>query len=406
MSADRSEPKPHLSWCSIWLVLEWWPALILVVMSVGLGRWWSLPRLGWSNERDVVSKELWIGLLGAGLALGLIFCGNRLLTRLNSMQASVQNTKLAKRLIGTALLISIGLALLTLVQIATWYRVGWVPALSPRSHSGLDYRYFKSLDVRLQQVANAIREGKLLVPQEIMPLRYPADSNAQGRSAISGKQLVNEVREYVVEWSELEYVRADNLAGRSSSLVMLAMMVEPDPRRLEDYLLWKAQEESRLEGALREASMQAEVAKREHESLALQWQEEKIPEKKSELANRVVAAEDRVNLHVREQLRLQGRLDVLANERLDQLGLNRLYPWLQLPTVSRGGWVRLACTWLLAIYLSVRLLAVAVLLMGSYRQPLFAADGIDAVAGGIAGQWNDLGWFLIMAGIWWLALGW
>lgn len=406
MSADRSEPKPHLSWCSIWLVLEWWPALILVVMSFGLGRWWSLPRLGWSNERDVVSKELWIGLLGAGLALGLIFCGSRLLTRLNTMQASVQNTKLAKRLIGTALLISIVLALLTLVQMTTWYRVGWVPALSPRSHSGLDYRYFKSLDVRLQQVANAIREGKLLVPQEIMPLRYPADSNAQGRSAISGKQLVNEVREYVVEWSELEYVRADNLAGRSSSLVMLAMMVEPDPRRLEDYLLWKAQEESRLEGALREASMQAEVAKREHESLALQWQEEKIPEKKSELANRVVAAEDRVNLHVREQLRLQGRLDVLANERLDQLGLNRLYPWLQLPMVSRGGWVRLACTWLLAIYLSVRLLAVAVLLMGSYRQPLFAADGIDAVAGGIAGQWNDLGWFLIMAGIWWLALGW
>ena len=152
MSADRSEPKPHLSWCSVWLVLEWWPALILVVMSAGLGRWWSLPRLGWSNERDVVSKELWIGLLGAGLALGLIFCGSRLLIRLNSMQASLQNTKLAKRLLVSALLISIGLGLMTLIQLATWYKVGWVPALSPRSHSGLDYRYFKSLDVRLQQV--------------------------------------------------------------------------------------------------------------------------------------------------------------------------------------------------------------------------------------------------------------
>ena len=107
-----------------------------------------------------------------------------------------------------------------------------------------------------------------------------------------------------------------------------------------------------------------------------------------------------MNVRVREQVRLQGRLDVLANEQLDQRGLNRQYSWLRLPTVSRGGWLRILCTWLLAIYLCVRLLSTGILSVASYLQRIGVATSGDSHRS------NDFGWFLITAGLWWLGLGW
>lgn len=429
MSADRSEPKPFLSWCSVWLVLEWWPVSLLALGAASLGRWLSVPQWMWANGRDVTSKELWIWSIGAPLAIGAILLGMRLLvssnvvgikdTRTKTSSAEANSRDVSRRLYGASVLISLGLALLTVIQLATWYRDGWVPSLSPRVHGALDYRYFRSVDMRLQQVGNAIRDGELVLPQEIATLRRPTAQESNTQSAISSKLLVNELREYVLDWSEGEYARAKDIEGRKASLGMLAMMVDPDPQQLDVYLQWKAQEESRLELAVREAISKAELAKQEHESLAVQWREEQVSEKKSALANQVVAAEDRLNGHIREQLRLQGRLDVLANDSLDQRGLNREYDWLSLPTISRGGWLRVACSWLLASYLVVRLIGTALVSVASYLQLLQVAS--NRAGGGNASnklgagssrsrgqetQPNDFGWFLITAGLWWLGLGW
>jgi hypothetical protein len=400
MPADRSEPKPFLSWCSVWLVLEWWPVFFLAVVAAGLGRWWNVPHWVWANGRDVVSKELWIACVGTLVAIGLMVIGCRLLISCNVARPTESSLSISKKLYGWSALASFGLMLLTILQLVAWYSEGWVPTFLIRSPNALDYRYFKSVDLRLQQVSNAIRDGSLVLPQEIAPLRSPVERDNSSSKVINSKQLVNELREYVLDWSEAEYARSNEITGQQASLGMLAMMVDPDPQQLDRYLQWKAQEESRLELSIRDAERQAENAKKEHESIALQWAQETVPEKKSLLANQVVSAEDRLNGHVREQLRLQGRLDVLANEQLDQRGLNRQYPWLRLPTVSRGGWLRIACTWLLAMYLCVRLLGTGILSVASYlRKSRVTADRDDC-------SLNDFGWFLITAGLWWLGLGW
>ena len=400
MSADRSEPKPFLSWCSVWLVLEWWPVFFLAVVAAGLGRWWNVSSWIWANGRDVVSKELWIACVGSLVAIGLMVVGCRLLVVCNVARPTESSFSISRKLYGWSAFASFGLALLTFFQLVAWYGDGWVPIFSVRSPAALDYRYFKSVDLRLQQVGSAIRDGSLVLPQEIEPLRNPVERDNGSSAAINSKQLVNELREYVLDWSEAEYARSNDLAGRQASLGMLAMMVDPDPQQLDRYLQWKAQEESRLELSIRDAERQAEAAKKEHESLALQWTQEKDPERKSALANQVVSAEDRLNVRVREQVRLQGRLDVLANEQLDQYGLNRQYFWLRLPTVSRGGWLRIVCTWLLAIYLCVRLLSTGILSVASYLQRIGVATSGDSHRS------NDFGWFLITAGLWWLGLGW
>lgn len=400
MSADRSEPKPFLSWSSVWLVIEWWPVLGLALMAAGLGRWWNVPQWIWHHGKEVQAKTMSIAVVGGSIAIGMLIVGVYLLRRSNARSSAISQFVALRKLYAWSAVGSFLLALLTVIQLMIWYREHWTPIHSPRSPSMLDYRYFQCVDVRLQQVSHSIRDGNLVWPQNIPPLKASVGNATKSSVAISSKQLVNEIREYISDWGEAEYARADELEGRKASLGMLAMMIEPDPRQLELYMRWKEQEESRLRLFIQDATVQAEAARHEHEDLALQWTEEKVPEKKSVLANQVVAAEDRLNAQIREQTRLQGRLEVLANDRLVQQGLNRQYAWLNLPTVSRGGWLRILSTWLLAIYLSIRLVGTGVLSIVGYLKLLRGTAEVN-------GYWpNDFGGFVIAAGLWWLILGW
>ncbi len=414
MSADRNEPKSFLSWCSTWVCLESVPLAIVMLVAACMGRWWGVPQSVWASGRDTNSKELWINLFGVVIVVGLLWMGRRWLQYSSSPSSGDKRLISIQRSFLWTALLSLGLGFLTLWQVYGWYRDGWTPKLSPHIYGALDYRYFKSLDLRLQQIANKIREGRV-ASSENAPLRIPVASLAKEPMKVNSKQIVSEVREYILDWSEEAYARSQSAEDRDATLRMLAMMIDPDPHYLDQYLKFKAEEESRLELAVREATLNEEATKKEHEAVAVQWSKETMPDKKSALANQLVGIEDKLNSHVRERVRVQGRLDVLANEHLDQRGLNREYSWLHLPTVSRGGWLRILCTWLAAIYLVVRLLVMGgISAAGTVRvaKQLKIVRTSDEDRAGDIGSGSEIeplpgfGWFLIAAAVWWLGLGW
>lgn len=408
MRADGCELKPHLSWYAVWWVLECGPLMILVLVTVGAGRWWNVPLSIWPSGRDVLSKERWVAWLGGGVAIAMILMASRLRVGSCTLSSGLHSSGLVglgpkRGWLGWSVLLAVCLILITVLQLASWYRDRWVPTLNPRVHGALDYRYFQVLDLRLQQVANEIRDGTLVFQGDVVSLRRPADGSESLAGTISAKQLILELREYVIDWSETAFANAQDEVERKASLEMLAMIVDPDPKMYQRYRQWKAEEESRLAAAIRDAAVRAEGAKAEHESIAVQWREEKVAEKKSILANRLVAAEDRLNEVIREGLRLQGRLEVLANENLYQQGLNREYPWLHLPTVSRGGWLRVASSWLVALYLVLRLLIAVILATRVYLDLRRTSRNEQS---GLVDSCNGTGWLLCTAGLWWLGLGW
>lgn len=403
MRADRCETKPHWSWYTAWWVLECWPMLILILVTLGAGRWWNVPQSIWPSGRDVLSKELWVAWLGGAVAIAMIVMASRLWVGSYLGSTGSQEVGIKRSSLGWSAWLALSLMLITILQLAVWYRERWVPTLRPRVPGALDYRYFQVLDLRLQQVANDVRDGTLVFQDEVVSLRRSAEGSESLAATSPAKQLMLELREYVIDWSETAFANARNEKERQASLEMLAMMVDPDPKMYNRYQQWKVEEEGRLGTAIREASVRAERAKAEHESIAVQWREEKVAEKKSSLANQVVAAEDRLNEAIRERLRLQGRVEVLANENLYQQGLNREYSWLHLPTVSRGGWLRVASTWLVAMYLVLRLL-IAVIMAGSVYLDLRQTSSRGR--SGSEDSCRGLGWLLCTAGLWWLGLGW
>jgi len=403
MHADRCELKPHLSWYSAWWVLECWPLMILILVTVGAGRWWNVPQSIWPSSRDVLSKELWAAWLGAAVAIAMIVMASRLWFGSYSNSSGSRVLGNERRYLGWSACLAFCLMLITVLQLALWYRDRWIPTLSPRVHGALDYRYFQVLDLRLQQVANEIRDGTLVFQGEVASLRRPADGSENLAGTISAQELILELREYVIDWSETAFANARDEMERKGNLEMLAMIVDPDPKVYQRYQQWKAAEESRLAAAIREAAVQAEGAKAQHELIAVQWREEKVAEKKSRLANQVVAAEDRLNEAIRERLRLQGRLEVLANKSLYQQGLNREYPWLHLPTVSRGGWLRVASSWLVALYLVLRLLIVVIMATIAYFD---SRQTSNSEPSGPEDSYKGTGWLLSTAALWWLGLGW
>lgn len=415
MSADRNEPKPFLSWWSAWVCLEIVPLAIVMLVAACMGRWWGVPQSIWASGRDTNSKELWISLFGVVFVVGLLWMGRRWLQQSSSVGTGTKQAISIQRSFLCTALLSLSLGFLTFWQVYGWYRDGWTPKLSPHIYGELDYRYFKSLDLRLQQIANKIREGRV-ASAENHPLRIPAASLAKEPMKVNSKQIVSEVREYILDWSEEAYARSQSAQERDATLRMLAMMIDPDPHYLDQYLKSKAEEESRLELAVREATLNEESTKKEHEAVAVQWSQETMPDKKSALANQLVGIEDKLNSHVRERVRVQGRLDVLANEHLDQRGLNRDYSWLHLPTVSRGGWLRIFCTWLAAIYLGIRFLVIGgisvagVVRVAKQLKIVRTSDEEPAGDIGTRGECIEplpgVGWFLIAAALWWLGLGW
>jgi hypothetical protein len=409
MVTDKAELKPYRSWYQAWLSLECWPMFGLVLFSACSGRLYAQSTLQWPNGRDFHAVQPWIAISGTALALiliGLVYQARRQSSRIvddkkrSSLSASTTALLIILSLIGMWGLLS--------VQFWNWYRTGWVPAFRSSVHSELDYRYFKSIDRRLVDVAAGIREGKLAPQGEVESLRARATAEEKEGHTESPRQVVFELRDLFLDWGEESYAMATTAAERRASLGITAMLIDPNPNKMAEYLRWKAAEESGIETKLRSLEQEAANLKQEHESIAVQWTAEQDSVKKSELANQVVAAEDRLNSTLKQQQRWQGRLDLLANERLDQLGLNRLYPWLSLPTTVRGGSWRVNAVWLLAVYLWLRLLVTTFLAVAEWLKHCSGNKSVqsDPFSGECCQPARHFGWFVIAVAIGWIGLGW
>jgi len=409
MVTGKAELKPYRSWYQAWLSLECWPFFGLALFSVCSGRLFAQSTLQWPNGRDFHALQPWIAISGTTLALiliGLVCQARRQSSRIvddkkrSSLSASTTALLIILSLIGMWGLLS--------VQFWNWYRTGWVPAFRSSVHSELDYRYFKSIDRRLVDVAAGIREGKLAPQGEVESLRARATTEEKEGHTESPRQVVFELRDLFLDWGEESYAMASTAAERRASLGITAMLIDPNPKKMAEYLRWKADEESGIENKLRSLEQEAATLKQEHESIAVQWTAEQDSVKKSELANQVVAAEDRLNSTLKQQQRWQGRLDLLANERLDQLGLNRLYPWLSLPTTVRGGSWRVAAVWLLAVYLWLRLLVTTFVAVAEWLKHCSGNKSVqpDPFSGECYQPARHFGWFVIAAAIGWIGLGW
>ena len=409
MVTGKAELKPYRSWYQAWLSLECWPMFGLVLLSACSGRLYAQSTLQWPNGRDFHALQPWIAISGTTLALiliGLVCQARRQSSRIvddkkrSSLSASTTALLIILSLIGIWGLLS--------VQFWNWYRTGWVPAFRSSVHSELDYRYFKSIDRRLVDVAAGIREGKLAPQGEVESLRARATTEEKEGHTESPRQVVFELRDLFLDWGEESYAMASTTAERRASLGITAMLIDPNPNKMAEYLRWKADEESGIETKLRRLEQEAANLKQEHESIAVQWTAEPDSVKKSELANQVVAAEDRLNSTLKQQQRWQGRLDLLANERLDQLGLNRLYPWLSLPTTVRGGSWRVNAVWLLAVYLWLRLLVTTFMAVAEWLKHCSGNKSVqpDPFSGECYQPARHFGWFVIAAAIGWIGLGW
>ncbi len=410
-SSNSHIPKaPHLTWAGTLVLLETPPLLILAIMSVVLGRWISPQIAEWEGPYDLNAKEPFVAFLGLLIAMGavgVLWCSRRHRERVALATGNLHvSDDYWRRYFKLLSALAAALWFLTLWQVAQWSQKGWEPAYPPRVMNQLDYRYLKGVDQRLSELATQLREGK--VPNGRGDIAIRAKSPVTGVSTneenATPKKIINDLREFVCSWTEEAYALAVTAQERQQVLRLLALQIAPTAQSGNRCEAWSMEESQELQQRLVEIKSQVQSLKQEHEAIAVRWNKESDPTQKSILANQVVAAEDRVNVEVNQQLRIQGRLEVLANSAIQTQGLNELIPWLKLPILSRGGAWRVLATWIGVLYLLVRLsFCLCVLVIGFFRSRV--GSGQHAVLESPAAG-RQLAWYWAAPFFWWLWLGW
>jgi hypothetical protein len=182
--------------------------------------------------------------------------------------------------------------------------------------------------------------------------------------------VIDEVRNYVVDWGQESFSQATSNALRDESLELLALQIAPamlNLRRGEELI---QNEKLRLLQGVMQTRKREDDAKSRYDEISKQWGEAKEQAEKDKLANQVVASEEELNASIAASQRTVGRLTWISRFETERNGLNAEIPWLSLPIVARGGSLLVNLVWPAVIYLQIRLIFVMrCLLVSASRGP-------------------------------------
>jgi hypothetical protein len=366
--------EPYRSWLGVVVVFETMVLLLLCIVA------WLASSL-WANEGSQGQFRgfhflPWLPM--AGSVLSLVGLGaSAVLWRRITKAAEGKGSRVALASIGSKesmlLVTVVGLLIgLWTWQLNQWYRAGWYPSIPPQVFSRLDWRYLRAVDQRLLAVKKEAREGRRFSTDGIQLLsksnaaQAPSDSQELPAPGL----VIDEVRNYVVDWGQESFSQATSNALRDESLELLALQIAPamlNLRRGEELI---QNEKLRLLQGVMQTRKREDDAKSRYDEISKQWGEAKEQAEKDKLANQVVASEEELNASIAASQRTVGRLTWISRFETERKGLNAAIPWLSLPIVARGGSLLVNLVWPAVIYLQIRLIFVMrCLLVSASRGP-------------------------------------
>lgn len=366
--------QPYRSWFGVVVILE-----TIVFLLLCLVAWLATSLLG--NESATGQFPgfrflPWLPMLGSALSLvGLgisIVLWRRITKASEGKWSRVALTRIVPKqsiLLATVVGVLIGL---WAWQLTVWYRSGWYPSISPQVYSRLDWRYLRAVDQRLVAVKKEAREGRRLSRDglQLLSKAIAANSSPTSLELTPPGLVIDEVRNYVVDWGQESFSQAPSKAMRDETLELLALQIAPamlNLRRGEELI---QNEKLRLLQGVIQTRKRQDEAKSRYDELSKQWGEAKEKAEKDNLANQVVASEEELNASIAAAQRTVGRLNWINRFETEREGLNAAIPWLSLPIVARGGSLLVNLVWPAVFYLQIRLIsALRYLLVGAHRSP-------------------------------------